>query len=98
MKFKERNVQRDEIRKYSKFKVEIDLHKLIVPGWTLDQGEQSPMWIEFKYERLPNICFNCGRFDHETRSCPNGPANTSNPVCSSKFGPWLRADRVVLER
>lgn len=61
----------DEIRKYAKFKIEIDLYKPLIPGWTLDLGAETPIWIEFKYERLPNICFGCGLFDHETRECPS---------------------------
>ena len=26
-------------------------------------------WITFKYERLPNICYWCGRLDHNDRDC-----------------------------
>lgn len=57
----------DDIRKYIKYKVEVDLHKPVVPGWTLDRGTKSPVWIEFKYERLSNICFSCEKIEHETR-------------------------------
>lgn len=31
-------IPRDVVRKYIKFRVEIDLQKPIVPGWTLDRG------------------------------------------------------------
>lgn len=85
--------QVDEIRRYVKFKVEVDIHRPIVPGWTLDRGELTPIWISFKYERLPNICFNCGRFDHDTKSC-SSDLTTGN----ARFGPWMRADHNAVER
>lgn len=40
---KEGFIRRDEIRKYSKFKIEIDLPKPLVSGWTLDRGTRSGM-------------------------------------------------------
>lgn len=91
-------VGRDEIRKFTKFKVEIDLHKLIVSGWTLDLGSDTPVRIEFKYERLPNICFSCGRFDHETRLCPYATLVKASSAINSKFGLWLRAEHSAMER
>lgn len=54
---KDNTMGRDEIQKFTKFKVEIDLHELIVPGWTLDMGSETHVWIDFKYERFPNIYF-----------------------------------------
>lgn len=54
---------RDEILKYIKFRIEISLELPIVPGWTLDRDKDSPVWIDFKYEKLPNICFCCGKFN-----------------------------------
>lgn len=84
---KESDVGRDEVRKYTKFKVEIDLANPIVPGWTLDLRTKTPIWIDFKYERLPNICFTCKRFDHETQMCSLGSLIHTNRALSSKFGP-----------
>lgn len=65
-----------------------------MPDWTLDLGSAMPVWIEFKYERLPNICFNCGRFDHESRLCLNENSGFGN----IKFGPWIRAEHPLVER
>lgn len=43
---------RDVVLKHVKFKIEIDLTKPIVPGWTLDRGLESPIWIDFKFENF----------------------------------------------
>lgn len=85
----------DGVKKYVKYLVEIDLDRAIVPGWVLDQGNLTPLWIEFKYEKLPNLCFNCGKFTHETRQCPT---ETASQLSKKKFGPWLRADHIAMER
>ena len=34
---------------------------------SLEKGKKT--WITFKYERLPNICYWCGRLDHNDRDC-----------------------------
>ena len=33
----------------------------------LANGEK--IWVSFKYERLPNICYWCGCFDHDDKDC-----------------------------
>jgi len=33
----------------------------------LEEGLED--WVAFKYERLPNICYWCGRLDHKDRDC-----------------------------
>ena len=34
---------------------------------TMENGEK--VWVKFKYERLPNICFWCGRLNHSDKNC-----------------------------
>ena len=31
--------------------------------------KEKQVWISFKYERLPNICYWCGCFDHDNKDC-----------------------------
>ncbi|KAK3437339.1 hypothetical protein EUGRSUZ_C02001 [Eucalyptus grandis] len=33
--------------------------------------EEEQFWIDFKYERLPRICYLCGRIGHYNMSCEN---------------------------
>lgn len=54
---KDDQVEKDEIRKYVKFKVEIDLSNPIVSGWTLDRGSETHIWIGFEYERLKHLFY-----------------------------------------
>ncbi|CAK9155320.1 unnamed protein product [Ilex paraguariensis] len=52
----------------------------------------SNVTVFFKYERLPHICYHCGRFDHRERECQLR-LDSSNLVrdASMKYGAWLRA-------
>ena len=57
---------------------------------TLPNGEKT--WINFKYERLPSLCYWCGRVNHDDKDCKlwlesNGTLITEQ----QQFGSFLRA-------
>ena len=33
----------------------------------MENGEK--VWVKFKYERLPNVCFWCGHLNHSDKNC-----------------------------
>ncbi|KAL9667564.1 hypothetical protein QQ045_001926 [Rhodiola kirilowii] len=37
-------------------------------GMLIEDGEE-PLWVDFKYERLPKYCLKCARLSHDTSSC-----------------------------
>lgn len=47
----------------------MDSKKPLLAELFLKRPNRKPTWFSFKYERLPNICYNCGILDHETRAC-----------------------------
>lgn len=56
--------------------IELDLHKPIARGCTLNvKGDKT--WVPLTYEKLPKICFRCGRISHEQGLC-NGDKVTNN--------------------
>ena len=50
-------------------------------------------WVSFKFERLPNCCYWCGRVTHGDRDCVLWLQSKGTlPTESQQYGPWLRGD------
>lgn len=47
------------------------------------------VWLNFKYEKLPRFCFQCGWIMHGEDGCSAGP--NAEPLIEPQFGSWLRA-------
>ena len=48
--------------------------------------------MNFKYERLPNICYWCRCFDHSDKNCDLWIQSKGTlQLASQQFGSWLRA-------
>ncbi|KAI7997022.1 hypothetical protein LOK49_LG10G01999 [Camellia lanceoleosa] len=59
--------------------------------------DRDPVWVTFKYERLPNFCYFCGRLGHGDRECPArmlGGAGAEGH--GDQYGAWLRASPLYM--
>lgn len=65
-------------RKWLRVLVEVDLMKPLARGKTLELIGQR-RFVQFKYERLPKFCFNCGVIRHALSGC-TGKINNSDSV------------------
>ncbi|KAI7993273.1 Uncharacterized protein LOK49_LG11G00768 [Camellia lanceoleosa] len=59
---------------FLRIRVEINVTKPLPRGFTLNMGGSPPVtgsnsWISFKYEKLSDFCFDCGRIGHERNVC-----------------------------
>ncbi|CAL5423029.1 unnamed protein product [Camellia sinensis] len=59
---------------------------LLYNGQPHVEGEAAP-WISFKYEKLSDFCFDCGRFGHDRNSCKFVSREEGS---KSGYGPHLR--------
>ncbi|KAI8010966.1 Uncharacterized protein LOK49_LG06G02403 [Camellia lanceoleosa] len=50
-------------------RVEIDITKPLRRGMKMAFLDRDPVWVTFKYERLLNFCYFCGRLGHGDREC-----------------------------
>uniref|UniRef100_A0A803PC24 Zinc knuckle CX2CX4HX4C domain-containing protein n=1 Tax=Cannabis sativa TaxID=3483 RepID=A0A803PC24_CANSA len=57
-------------------------------------SEGRKIWIPFRYDRLPFVCFNCGFLGHDTRVCAESPKMYDDGLGNWKpsYGPWLKFD------
>lgn len=79
--------------KFLQVRVRIDATKKLVRGKkvTIEGGETK--WVFFKYERLPNFCYKCGRLDHGEKECleKTNRDNGGNEK-GLQYGAWLRGE------
>jgi hypothetical protein len=73
---------------YLRIKVRINIMKPLMRGMMIQLGEEGRnKWCPFRYEFLPEFCYNCGIIGHDEKSCLR-PINKGE---EKQFGSWLRA-------
>ena len=53
--------------------------------------EKERMWVTFKYERLPTVCYGCGKIGHDERHCAMPP---NDRTAEHQYGDWIRANGI----
>ncbi|RYR45123.1 hypothetical protein Ahy_A07g030984 [Arachis hypogaea] len=77
-------------RPYLRIRVSIDITKALPTGFWLDREELPPLWVFFRYERLPDsYCFNCGILGHEKKKCKYPTAMACWDTTKRKYSPGL---------
>lgn len=79
--------------RYLRLRVDIDTDNPLPAGFFLERLEGEEPWIQFKFERLGDFCYRCGRLAHITGKCHFGqPATirTGTGVEARLYGLWLR--------
>ncbi|GKV52195.1 hypothetical protein SLEP1_g58784 [Rubroshorea leprosula] len=56
---------------FIRVRVDIDTKKPLRRGMKLSLKDE-PIWVSFRYERLQNFCYCCGKLDHVDRDCELG--------------------------
>ena len=74
----------------SRIRVCLSLSKPILPGLWASRKGKDPLWLNFKYERLPHLCYSCGIISHETKFCSKADLALDSSL--NPFGDWLRVD------
>ena len=54
---------------FIRVQVSIDVSLPLCRGRLVSLNNQTEVWVTFKYERLPNICYWCGRLTYDDRDC-----------------------------
>uniref|UniRef100_A0A803PI57 DUF4283 domain-containing protein n=1 Tax=Cannabis sativa TaxID=3483 RepID=A0A803PI57_CANSA len=84
-------------RGFLKFQVEISTKHQLLAGFFLDIYRGRKEWIQFRYSKLPKVCFNYGFLGHDKKVClklttfaflPEGKAVPA-------YDPWIRSESAV---
>ncbi|KAL0002652.1 hypothetical protein SO802_016433 [Lithocarpus litseifolius] len=77
---------------FIRIRVTIDVSKPLSRGRVISLDSGKELWVSFRYERLPNICYWCGSLMHGDRDCEQWVETEGSFSKESKqFGPWIRA-------
>ena len=77
----------------------LDFTQPIPRGRLISFTTIGQMWVSFKYERLPWICFHCGLIGHLERDCiAKLRAGQVEDSAFKQYGPWLRASEPTQRR
>ena len=77
---------------FMRIRVEMDISLPLCRGRVVSMENGKKSWVTFKYERLPNICYWCGRMNHSDHDCEIWLDSEGSLVETQKqFGPSLRA-------
>jgi hypothetical protein len=88
------NVEASEFYEYPgkkviiKIKVAIDVHNPITSGIHVGNPTDGTNWIDYRYEKLPQMCFKCGMIGHMDKLCRNQPLELDT---LAPLGPWIRS-------
>ncbi|CAL5333984.1 unnamed protein product [Camellia sinensis] len=75
-------------RNFLRIRVEIDTQQPLPQGlWLQRSKEGCDSWLTFKYEKLSDYCYDCGRLGHESNACK---FVSKKQGASSSYGPHLR--------
>ncbi|KAF4375577.1 hypothetical protein G4B88_022224 [Cannabis sativa] len=89
-KDQEKTVRRGFLRCW----IDVWLSHPIPAGFFFKSGSNLEVWIQFKYEKLPFLCFNCGKLAHSNRECLAPTAWVTPPVGAAvrMYGPWIKVE------
>lgn len=75
------------------FRVVVDLKKPLRPGFYIDD-ENKNRFVEFKYWKLGDFCYNCGMIGHVKDNCVQVTSPKERALNATSrthvYGPWLR--------
>ena len=82
----------DDRGQFMRVQVTLDLNLLLCRGRVITLEGRGKSWVSFKYKRLPNLCYWCGRLSHDDKNCDlwiNSKGTLK--VKNQQFGSCLRA-------
>ena len=90
----DRTTSTDEMEggSFMRVRILIDISLPLCRGRVLSLEDGGEVWVNFKYERLPNICYWCRCLTHNDRDCEVWiNSDGTLKAGDQEYGPWLRA-------
>lgn len=82
---------RNLLHNYARVRIKFPINKSIFVGkYILVEGKKE--WVQFKFERLPLLCFKCGIWGHDRSECnePSVKVENIDGKLYDLYGGWLK--------
>ncbi|OMO81698.1 Zinc finger, CCHC-type [Corchorus capsularis] len=73
-----------------RMKVKVNVEDPLKTGFYLQRKYKPSSWVSFKYERLPDFCFHCGRLGHVNKDCKFRDDGRKK----GSYGHWMKANQL----
>ena len=84
---------------FIRVRVSINISLPLCRGRLITLDDDRVHWVSFKYERLPNLCYWCGRLTHSDKDCEKWfDSEGSLQQEDQQFGAWIRVPPFVAAR
>lgn len=70
---------RGKFQKFIRVRVWVDITKPLKKGCFLKRPEEEDLWVKFKYERMSDFCYGCGRVRHTVNDCTVQGGGSGSP-------------------
>lgn len=77
--------------RFLRLRVLVDLNKPLKKGTILRSKEGAVYKISFKFGRLMDLCYICGKVGHLLKDCNEKDQDDTGDSSNLTFGPWMRA-------
>ncbi|KAM1406714.1 hypothetical protein ACFXTH_001361 [Malus domestica] len=74
-------------RGFLRVRILINADKPLISGCWLNRENNRDTWVEFRYERLQDFCYRCGRLNHVNLEC----SFEAHKGGEAGFGEWTKA-------
>lgn len=75
------------IRPFIRARVVVNIHQALFTGCWVPRRNLPKVWVFIRYERLQDLCFNCGIIGHEQKTCQNEKVVSSMGKDIQKYSP-----------
>lgn len=73
-------------RGFLRVRVVVNTMNPLTTGCWPSREDTEETWVEFRYERLQDFCYRCGRIDHAKTECSLEPTQGG----AARYGDWTR--------